>query len=50
MLEANNVYALQFTVIGCKKGEKAPFAVILIVVLSYFTISRCYEGKKLTLV
>lgn len=34
MLEANNVYASRFTVMGCKKGEKASFAVILIVVLS----------------
>lgn len=50
MLKADNVYALCFTVIGCKKGEKASFAVVLTVVLSYCTLSRCYEGNKLTLV
>lgn len=50
MLKADNVYVLWFTVTGCKKGEKASFAVTLLVVLSYFTLSRCYEGKKLTLV
>lgn len=48
MLKADNVHALWFTVVGFKKGKKASFAVKLIVVLSYFTLARCYKGKKLT--
>lgn len=35
-----------FTVTGCKKGEKASFAVTVIVVPCYLALSRCYGGRN----